>query len=141
MNTPTEKLLEDNEKLPEVSIVMPCLNEADTLATCIATAARALSEHQIAGEIIVADNGSTDGSQDISRKLNARLVNVRERGYGSALMGGIDAAWGKFVVMADADNNHGPPAESGGLAVGVMVRSIWLIRSGPVTRRISIRRK
>ena len=106
MNTPTEKLLEDNEKFPEVSIVMPCLNEADTLATCIATAARALSEHQITGEIIVADNGSTDGSQDITRKLTARLVNVRERGYGSALMGGIDAALGKFVIMGDADASY-----------------------------------
>ena len=73
--------------------------------------------------MIAADNGSTDGSQDITRKLNARLVNAHERGYGSAPMGGIDAARGKFVDMADADNNHVPPAKSGGLAVGIKVRS------------------
>jgi glycosyltransferase involved in cell wall biosynthesis len=102
----TDHRLQPDEAFPEVSIVMPCLNEADTLATCIATAARVLSEHQIAGEIIVADNGSADGSQEIATKLNARLVNVRERGYGSALMGGIDAARGKFIVMGDADASY-----------------------------------
>ena len=106
MAIPSERFPEDTDKLPELSIVMPCLNEADTLATCIATAARALSEHRIAGEIIVADNGSTDGSQDIAEKLNARLVNVRERGYGSALIGGIDAARGKYIVMGDADASY-----------------------------------
>jgi glycosyltransferase involved in cell wall biosynthesis len=83
----TDHRLQADEDFPEVSIVIPCLNEADTLATCIAVAARALREHRIAGEIIVADNGSTDGSQDLAAKLSARLVNVRERGYGSALMG------------------------------------------------------
>jgi glycosyltransferase involved in cell wall biosynthesis len=102
----TDHRLQPDEDFPEVSIVMPCLNEADTLATCISTAERALSEHHIAGEIVVADNGSTDGSQDIAAKLNARLVNVRERGYGSALMGGIDAARGKFIVMGDADASY-----------------------------------
>jgi glycosyltransferase involved in cell wall biosynthesis len=106
MNIPSEKFPEHTGKLPELSIVIPCLNEADTLASCIATAARALSEHRIAGEIIIADNGSTDGSQDIAEKLNARLINVRERGYGSALMGGIDAAWGKYIVMGDADASY-----------------------------------
>ena len=102
----TDHRLQPDEDFPEVSVVMPCLNEADTLATCIATAARALREHDISGEIIVADNGSTDGSQNIAAQLNARLVNVRERGYGSALMGGIDAARGKFVVMGDADASY-----------------------------------
>lgn len=102
----TDHGLQPDEAFPEVSIVMPCLNEADTLAACISTAARALSEHDIAGEIIIADNGSTDGSQDIAAKLNARLVNVRERGYGSALMGGIDSARGKFIVMGDADASY-----------------------------------
>jgi glycosyltransferase involved in cell wall biosynthesis len=92
--------------LPEVSIVMPCLNEAATLATCIAKARRALDEYKIAGEIIVADNGSTDGSQTIATELGARLVNVREKGYGSALIGGIEAAKGNFIIMGDADDSY-----------------------------------
>jgi glycosyltransferase involved in cell wall biosynthesis len=99
-------ILQADNNFPEVSIVMPCLNEADTLATCIAKALRALSEHNIAGEIIIADNGSTDGSQDIAANLDAQLVNVRERGYGSALMSGIAAARGKFIVMGDADDSY-----------------------------------
>jgi glycosyltransferase involved in cell wall biosynthesis len=78
---------------------MPCLNEEDTLATYIMKAARALKEHKIAGEIIVADNGSTDGSQAIAIRLGARLVHVTEKGYGNALMGGIAAACGKFIIM------------------------------------------
>ena len=85
---------------------MPCLNEADTLATCIEKAGRALNEHKIAGEIIVADNGSTDGSQAIATRLGARLVNVAEKGYGNALMGGISAAGGKFIIMGDADDSY-----------------------------------
>jgi glycosyltransferase involved in cell wall biosynthesis len=91
---------------PEVSIIMPCLNEADTLAACIGKAKRALDEQKIAGEIIVADNGSTDGSQAIATRLGARLINVRGRGYGSALMGGILAAHGKFIIMGDADDSY-----------------------------------
>jgi glycosyltransferase involved in cell wall biosynthesis len=91
---------------PEVSIIMPCLNEADTLAACIGKAKRALTEQKIRGEIIVADNGSTDGSQAIAMQLGVRLVNVREKGYGSALMGGILAAHGKFIIMGDADDSY-----------------------------------
>ncbi len=91
---------------PEVSIVMPCLNEADTLAACIGKAKQALNEHNISGEIIVADNGSTDGSQAIAIKLGARLINVREKGYGNALMGGIVAAHGNFIIMGDADDSY-----------------------------------
>lgn len=102
----TEQTPATDSDFPEVSIIMPCLNEADTLAACITKASRALEEHDIAGEIIVADNGSTDGSQDIATKLNARLVNVREKGYGSALMGGITAARGKFIIMGDADASY-----------------------------------
>ena len=90
----------------ELSIVMPCLNEADTLATCIGKAERALRERGIAGEVIVADNGSTDGSCEIAERLGARLVRVAERGYGSALMGGIAAARGRYVLMADADDSY-----------------------------------
>ena len=85
---------------------MPCLDEADTLAICIQKAKRALEEHQINGEIIIADNGSTDGSQGIARKLGVRVVAVSDRGYGSALMGGIAAASGMFIVMGDADDSY-----------------------------------
>ena len=90
----------------EVSVVMPCLNEADTLATCIEKAHRALREAGVSGEVIVADNGSTDGSQAIAERLGARVIPVRERGYGSALMGGIASARGRFVIMGDADDSY-----------------------------------
>src|SRR6266496_4255937 len=90
----------------EVSIVMPCLNESDTLALCIEKAQRALCEHKIAGEIIVADNGSTDGSQAIARRLGARVIHVAAKGYGNALMGGIAAARGQFIIMGDADDSY-----------------------------------
>ncbi|MBM3877324.1 MAG: glycosyltransferase family 2 protein [Verrucomicrobia bacterium] len=85
---------------------MPCLNEAETLATCIKKARRCLDEHGVKGEIIVADNGSTDGSPDIARALGARVVPVSARGYGNALMGGIAAARGRFVIMGDADDSY-----------------------------------
>ena len=90
----------------ELSVVMPCLNEAETLEVCIAKARRALSELNIAGEIIVADNGSTDGSQAMAERMGARVVNVEAKGYGSALMGGITAASGKFIIMGDADDSY-----------------------------------
>src|SRR5688572_24011495 len=89
----------------ELSVVIPCLNEADTLGLCLEVAQRALLDHGIKGEIVVADNGSTDGSQAIAERLGARVVNVSERGYGSALMGGITAARGRYVVMGDADGS------------------------------------
>lgn len=91
---------------PEVSVVIPCLNEADTIATCIDKARRALRDHAIAGEIIVADNGSTDASTAIAARMGARVVPVSARGYGSALMGGIAAARGRFVIMGDADDSY-----------------------------------
>ncbi len=90
----------------EVSIVMPCLNEADTLASCIHEALQALAENGIRGEVIVADNGSTDGSRQIAAELGARVVSVQERGYGSALMGGIAASKGQFIIMGDADDSY-----------------------------------
>ncbi len=90
----------------ELSIVMPCLNEADTLEVCIRKAQKSLGEHKINGEIIVADNGSTDDSITIANNLGARVVNVSEKGYGNALMGGIEAAKGKFVIMGDADDSY-----------------------------------
>ena len=90
----------------EVSVVMPCLNEAETLGVCVEKAQRALREAGIAGEVIVADNGSTDGSQAIAERLGARVVPVRDRGYGNALMGGIASARGRFVIMGDADDSY-----------------------------------
>lgn len=90
----------------ELSVVMPCLNEADTLAVCIEKAQRAIAELSIEAEIIIADNGSTDGSQDIARRLGARVVEVPARGYGSALMGGISEARGRFIIMGDADDSY-----------------------------------
>lgn len=91
---------------PEVSVVMPCLNEESTLETCVTTAQRALRDHQIPGEVIVADNGSTDRSRAIAARLGARVVLVEARGYGNALMGGIAAARGKYVIMGDADDSY-----------------------------------
>lgn len=90
----------------EVSIVMPCLNEADTIEICIVKAWRALRENGIQGEVIVADNGSTDGSQAIATRLGARIVHVDAKGYGNALMGGIAAARGTFVIIGDADDSY-----------------------------------
>ena len=90
----------------ELSVVMPCLNEADTLATCIGKAQRALEQSGIKGEIVIADNGSNDGSQDIATRMGARLVHVKTRGYGSALKGGIEASLGKYVIMGDADDSY-----------------------------------
>jgi glycosyltransferase involved in cell wall biosynthesis len=106
MEAIAEQILATDKNFPEVSIIMPCLNEADTLAACIGKARRALNEQNIPGEIIVADNGSTDGCQAIARRLGARVISVREKGYGSALMGGIAAARGKFIIMGDADDSY-----------------------------------
>jgi glycosyltransferase involved in cell wall biosynthesis len=90
----------------EVSVVMPCLNEAESLGICIQKASDALQELGIRGEVIVADNGSSDGSQAIARGLGARVVDVEAKGYGSALLGGITAACGEFVIMGDADDSY-----------------------------------
>jgi glycosyltransferase involved in cell wall biosynthesis len=106
MTEPLRKSPGARDARPEVSIIMPCLNEAETLATCIRKALQALAENKIAGEVIVADNGSTDGSQEIAESLGVRLVRVLERGYGSALMGGIAAAHGAYIVMGDADDSY-----------------------------------
>ena len=91
---------------PEVSVVMPCLNEADTVAACVGKALRAFRDSGLAGEVILADNGSSDGSPAIAERLGARVVHVPARGYGSALMGGIAASQGAFIVMGDADDSY-----------------------------------
>jgi len=90
----------------ELSVVMPCLNEAETLAACIRQIKDMLTENQIDGEIIVADNGSTDGSIDIALSEGVRVVPVTQKGYGSAIDGGVKAATGTYVVMGDADSSY-----------------------------------
>ena len=90
----------------ELSIVMPCLNEAETLARCIAKARLGLQRSGVSGEIVIADNGSTDGSQAIAGQLGARVVSVKEKGYGNALRGGIVAARGRYILMGDADDSY-----------------------------------
>jgi glycosyltransferase involved in cell wall biosynthesis len=90
----------------EVSIIMPCLNEAETLETCIRKAQWFIAENDLAGEVIIADNGSNDGSQEIATRLGARVINVPAKGYGSALKGGIAAARGRYIIMGDADDSY-----------------------------------
>lgn len=90
----------------ELSIVLPCLNEAETLEVCLTKALTSIKDLGIKGEVIVADNGSTDGSQEIAERLGARVVPVARRGYGAALRGGIEAAKGQYILMADADDSY-----------------------------------
>ena len=90
----------------ELTILMPCLNEAETLAVVIMKAIGFLEQHKISGEVMIADNGSSDGSQDIARKLGARVVHVNARGYGAALLGGIKAARGRYIIMGDSDDSY-----------------------------------
>lgn len=94
------------ERQPEVSVVMPCLNEAESVGECVRQALAGLREAGAEGEVIVADNGSDDGSQEIARGLGARVVDVPRKGYGAALMGGFEAAQGELVVMGDADASY-----------------------------------
>ena len=90
----------------ELTVVMPCLNEAETVATCVRKAMGFLAESGISGEVLIADNGSTDGSQQLAEAEGARVVDVNEKGYGNALMGGIVAAHGKYIIMGDADDSY-----------------------------------
>jgi glycosyltransferase involved in cell wall biosynthesis len=100
-NVPSE-----NNPPVEVSVVMPCLNEARTVGRCVAKAVAALEKLGVRREVIVADNGSTDGSQDLARAQGARVVHAAKRGYGSALQAGIAAARGTYVIMGDADDSY-----------------------------------
>ncbi|GAN60679.1 dolichol-P-glucose synthetase [Acetobacter cibinongensis] len=90
----------------ELTILMPCLNEAETLAVCIRKARTFLERYNIRGEVLIADNGSTDGSQAIANTEGARVVAIPVKGYGAALLGGIDAAYGRYVIMGDADDSY-----------------------------------
>jgi glycosyltransferase involved in cell wall biosynthesis len=90
----------------ELTVVMPCLNEAETVATCVRKAIGFLAESGISGEVLIADNGSTDGSQQLAEAEGARVVDITDKGYGNALMGGIVAAHGKYIIMGDADDSY-----------------------------------
>lgn len=94
------------EQVYGLSVVLPCLNEAETLGVCIAKAQRSMTELGVEGEVVVADNGSTDGSQEIARGHGARVIDVPVKGYGSALLAGIHAARSELIVMADADDSY-----------------------------------
>ena len=104
LDRPTQQSHESDQH--EVSIVLPCLNEARTLEACLRKANLAIATHQLNAEIIVADNGSEDGSQAIALRCGARVIPVEERGYGAALMAGITQATGTYVIMADADDSY-----------------------------------
>jgi len=91
---------------PEVSVVIPCLNEVRSIAACVDKAVQAFQSAGIRGEVVVADNGSTDGSQDIATEHGARVISVEIKGYGSALRGGIAEARGAFIILGDADGSH-----------------------------------
>ena len=118
---PREAITEKNDSAPprnwqraedanlptcELSIIMPCLNEAETLEVCIQKARGFMEQHGIDGEVIIADNGSTDGSQGLATKCGARVIDVPAKGYGSALLGGIRSARGRYIIMGDADDSY-----------------------------------
>jgi len=102
----TAPTIEPTPDVLELTILMPCLNEAETIATCILKAKSFLGRSGISGEVLIADNGSTDGSQHIATTFGARVVPVTEKGYGAALQGGIAAARGRFIIMGDADDSY-----------------------------------
>ena len=95
----------ENQEL-ELSVIMPCLNEAETLGICIDKAQKFLSDYDVSGEVVIGDNGSTDGSQEIALSRGARVVNVASKGYGNALRGAIEGSKGKFIIMADSDDSY-----------------------------------
>lgn len=99
-------LEEYNQGSIELTILMPCLNEAETIEICVTKAMNFLKNNGVVGEVLIADNGSADGSQDIARSVGARVVDISERGYGSALNGGCAVALGKYVIMGDADDSY-----------------------------------
>jgi glycosyltransferase involved in cell wall biosynthesis len=102
----TQPPLDVSEQPVDVSVVIPCLNEANSIGICVGKALDAFKSSGLRGEVVVADNGSTDGSVDIAKNLGARVVDVPARGYGSALRAGIAAARGKFIIMGDADDSY-----------------------------------
>ena len=106
MGTTDTALRSDAAEQCDLTILMPCLNEAETLASCIAKARSFLIRTGTCGEVLIADNGSTDGSQQIAETAGARVVAIAEKGYGSALLGGIRSARGRYVIMGDSDDSY-----------------------------------
>ena len=104
--TPLETRMDQRAAPLELTILMPCLNEAETLATCIEKALGYLARSGVSGEVLIADNGSSDGSQAIARGLGARVIDVPEKGYGAALIAGIAGAKGRYVIMGDSDDSY-----------------------------------
>jgi hypothetical protein len=104
LSVPSERWQRDDNL--EVSVVMPCLNEAQTVAVCVRKALSCLAEHHVDGEVVVVDNGSSDGSEQLASEAGARVITVPELGYGNALLGGIVAARGRYVIMGDADDSY-----------------------------------
>jgi glycosyltransferase involved in cell wall biosynthesis len=98
--------LQDLQDQVELTILMPCLNEAETIAVCVKKALAFLDGYRVSGEVLIADNGSTDGSQKIATDLGARVVAVADKGYGAALRGGISEARGRYIIMGDADDSY-----------------------------------
>lgn len=92
--------------MKELTILMPCLNEEKTIKTCIDKAQKFIKEYKVDGEVLIADNGSTDNSINIIKSTNARLVSINEKGYGAALIGGIKKSKGKYVIMCDSDDSY-----------------------------------
>src|SRR5262249_8868784 len=101
-----ETFAEPKEAPVDLSVVIPCLNEANSIGLCVEKATHAFEVAGLRGEVVVADNGSTDGSVEIVEKLGARVVQVTQRGYGAALRAGIEAAHGEFIIMGDADDSY-----------------------------------
>lgn len=104
--TPNYSLGRQSSQSVELTVLMPCLNEAETLETCIKKARKCLDDMGVQGEVLIADNGSTDGSREIAVRCGARVAPIPVRGYGAALQGGIHAARGKYIIMGDADDSY-----------------------------------
>src|SRR5713101_6189097 len=106
VDAPEHGVLAGSAGTPEISVVIPCLNEARSIGVCVSKALDAFQQIGIRGEVVVADNGSTDGSVEIAEKLGARVIHVATRGYGNALRKGIAEAKGEFIIMGDADDSY-----------------------------------
>jgi glycosyltransferase involved in cell wall biosynthesis len=110
----------------ELTILMPCLDEVETITTCVQKARGFLNQYGIEGEVVVADNGSSDGSRDLAVAAGARVVRIEQKGYGNALIGGIGAAHGRFVIMADADDSY-DLSRLGGFVEGLRAGNLMVI--------------
>ena len=109
----------------ELSIVLPCLNEAETVGICVAKAMETLKRLRIFGEVVVVDNGSNDGSGEVARRAGARVIKEPRRGYGRALRTGIEEARGRFIIMADADASYDLTDSRSASLTGCAPATIW----------------